>query len=128
MVQPKKLVLIGYWDGPETDHSWPAVENFVDMGWDADEREFVVSYLQSGVMVWGCMGFSLCRFCGQENGNLELSDGHFMWPDGLAHYVAEHGVRLPDLFIHHSVARMEGLESAVRDAGWWKSVMPTHGQ
>lgn len=24
MVQPGKLILIGYWDGPETDHTWPS--------------------------------------------------------------------------------------------------------
>lgn len=128
MVQPKKLVLIGYWDGPQTNHSWPAVENFVDTGWGADEREAVVSYLRTGMIVRLYMGYSKCRFCGKDNGYLELSDGHFVWPGGLAHYVAEHGVRLPKLFVEHAFAMTEALENADRDIDWWKEVNLTQGR
>ena len=48
MVQPKNLILIGYWHGPQTDHSWPSPEDFVDTSWaddddDDDDREDIVS-------------------------------------------------------------------------------------
>jgi hypothetical protein len=34
---------------------------------------------------------------GEANGSTELTDGkHFVWPQGLAHYVEAHDVRLPD--------------------------------
>ncbi len=30
----------------------------------------------------------------------DLSDGVWMWPRGLAHYVEKHNVKLPDAFVH----------------------------
>jgi hypothetical protein len=42
-------------------------------------------------------GVSSCRFRGAANGSAELTDGeHFVWPEGLAHYVSGHAVCLPD--------------------------------
>jgi hypothetical protein len=49
------------------------------------------------------MGYSFCRFvCGvadTEMGGIDLHDGEWLWPQGLAHYVEHHSVRLPDEFI-----------------------------
>ena len=46
---------------------------------------------------------SWCRFgCSLANGSAELTDGVFIWPEGLAHYVAEHSVALPDDFRQHA--------------------------
>ena len=38
----------------------------------------------------------------RRNGDSELTDGVFVWPEGLAHYVAVHDVRLPEEFIERS--------------------------
>lgn len=122
MVQSCQLILIGYWDGPETDHSWPTPEEFVDTRWDEDERDFVVSYLRTGLVAQTFMGYSRCRICGKENGDLELSDGYFVWPDGFAHYIAEHGVRPPERFVRHVLMTMDLLEGAERDVQWWREV------
>lgn len=116
-----KLILIGYWEGPETDHSWPSPEELIDQSWDPEERELVGFYLSTGMVSMGCMGFSRCRLCDRPNGNLELSDGEFVWPDGLSHYVREHSVRLPEPFVAHAVAMTDRLESADRDLDWWRS-------
>ncbi|WP_127502582.1 hypothetical protein [Actinoplanes solisilvae] len=63
----------------------------------AEERGAVVAYLRSGTAVVAAAGFSVCRVCGDDNGSTELTDGeHFVWPEGLAHYVEAHDVRLPD--------------------------------
>ena len=48
MVYPRRLILIGYWDGPQNDSSWPRPEDFVDNNWDSEERDLVVSYLKTG--------------------------------------------------------------------------------
>lgn len=124
MVQPRRLVLIGYWDGPETDHSWPSPEGFVDSGWDLEERDLVASYLRTGLVARTYMGYSRCRFCGRNNGDSELSDGHFVWPDGLSHYVEDHGVRLPDRFVKHVLKMIDGLETTQRDERWWREARP----
>src|SRR5262245_15617423 len=62
------------------------------------------------------MGFSYCRFhCGKRwrpwgycvssdlLGTSELTDGEWLWPEGLPHYIDAHDVCLPEEF----VARME---------------------
>lgn len=35
-----------------------------------------------------------------------LSDGHFIWPEGLAHYVDKHSVRPPEEFIRHALREL----------------------
>ena len=37
-------------------------------------------------------------------GRTDLTDGTFVWPDGLAHYVERHDVRLPEQFAAHVCA------------------------
>jgi hypothetical protein len=39
-------------------------------------------------------------------GSTCLSDGHFIWPQGLAHYVDKHSVRPPDEFVHHALREL----------------------
>lgn len=116
-----KLIRIGYWQS-ELDPGWPDVRDFVDVSWDEDEREEVSYYLRSGTLVWYCMGFSTCRICGKRNGTNEFSDGTFMWPEGLAHYVEDHAVRPPERVVAHASAAMRRLESATVDTTWWKSL------
>jgi hypothetical protein len=125
MVRPA-LILIGYWrreagGGWAADERWPSPVDFVDPAWDEIERDVVAEYMSRGFVARACMGMSPCRFCGRDNGSLELSDGVYVWPEGLAHYVAEHDVRLPGQFVSHALSMTEALESADRDESWWRS-------
>ena len=63
-----------------------------------------------------------CRICGAQNGSLELTDGVFLWPEGLAHYVTAHAVRLPAAFVEHVRSFMDEIESAHVDETWWRSL------
>jgi len=75
-------------------------------------------------------GTSWCRFrCkgfgARGVGNTELSDGRFIWPSGLVHYVEQHLVRLPDEFVR-SVSLPPGPIPAdpadfTVDTSWWCS-------
>ena len=49
-------------------------------------------------------GCSYCRVgCWRTFlGSKDLTDGVWVWPEGLAHYVGTHGVRLPDEFVAHA--------------------------
>lgn len=80
---------------------WPDPNAFVDPDWRDEERRAVVEHLQTGSLVIQYRGLSPCRFCGRHNGSAEFSDGIFCWPEGLAHYLAAHAVRLPDEFVEH---------------------------
>lgn len=88
---------IGYW----SENIKP--QNFVDESWDTNQRDDVISYLNStrAETLHRWRGYSSCRFCDKRNGSTCLTDGTYAWPSGFAHYLEEHGVK-PDMeFIRH---------------------------
>jgi hypothetical protein len=97
-----KLTCIGYWLGPYA-LGWPDVRDFVDPGWDLSERQAVGEWLQAGELFVAFLGYSECRFCGIRNGSVELTDGVYLWPAGLAHYLSDHDVRLPNRIVKHAL-------------------------
>jgi hypothetical protein len=103
---------IGYWRQvgryERGDHSDYLLSNpceLVDPTWNPDIKRSVVTYLRNGKVLACCMGYSYCRFhCGISDnmmGSCELTDGVWLWPEGLPHYVEVHSVRLPADFINH---------------------------
>ncbi|WP_164012624.1 hypothetical protein [Pyxidicoccus trucidator] len=112
--------LVGYWKGTGEDARWPHPRDLVDPSWEKERRQQIVSYLQRGVVILECLGYSHCRFPGgppgAQMGCRELSDGAWCWPEGLAIYVRDYDVRLPDEFVAHMAANgfcvPEGLDRA----------------
>jgi hypothetical protein len=97
---------LGYWD--DSEHTgrpsfWPDPRALVG-AWDPDEQANIVRYLRDGSVLALAAGPSWCRFGCGANGNAELGDGVFSWPEGLAHYIAEHSVALPSDFRGHAAA------------------------
>lgn len=97
----------------------------------ADSR--FVAYLRSGHELQACLGYSYCRFhCGideEQLGCRDLTDGLWVWPEGLWHYVEGHQVPLPEAFLATVAERNWRVpeESALKDlreVGWsltyWK--------
>lgn len=130
----QSLRLIGYWLGPEAP-GWPDVRSFVDPSLDAVLRDRAVRYLRSGTVFVAYAGKSRCRICGQENGSTELTDGlHFVWPQGLVHYVEEHGIGLPPeviaamdvvpppVDVHELERRMLDTNELTIDHDWWRGL------
>jgi tetratricopeptide (TPR) repeat protein len=104
------LKLIGYWAPvPHQESPWPDVRRAVRVGWRATDRGQLIAYLNSGHYLWGFLGSSTCRFkCHYRTTILgwgELTDGEWLWPEGLAHYVERHSVVLPDEFVASASAR-----------------------
>lgn len=119
--EKKQLRLIGYWASKEDDR-WPEPHDFIDEDWSKEELVEVADYLKRGMVAGRYMGPSKCRMCGRDNGTLELTDGVYVWPEGLAHYLEHHGVRLPQSFVEHTKASSEMWEDANVDTSWWKSL------
>jgi hypothetical protein len=130
----RSLRLIGYWLGPEAP-GWPDVRMFVDPSLDSALRDRVVTYLLGGSVFVAAAGTSLCRICGQANGSVELTDGvRFAWPEGLAHYVEAHNVRLPaEVTAAMTIApqpvdvtdlerRLLDTNELIIDADWWRDL------
>lgn len=115
----QRLRVIGYWiDNDRPDLPDPAT--LIDDDWDLDERRMVASYLNAGRPPGVGGGCSSCRICGVPNGFEDFTDGVFQWPEGLAHYVLEHSVRLPDEVVQHALGPGDpGNRVGLVDATWW---------
>lgn len=105
-----KLLGIGYWySDPLLEIPWnanfPDPRDLVDKSWFLKYGNMVARYLDSGLTLIQWRGISYCRFdCGVEGlpmGSQCLTDGLWVWPEGLSHYVLNHAVYLPDVFLHH---------------------------
>ena len=93
---------IGYWRGPSVDdYDLPDPRNLVNNNQDPVIKEKIINYLESGTVKDYYMGFSLCRFCNCVNGCADMTDGIYVWPEGLLHYVKDHNVELPEEFVDY---------------------------
>lgn len=103
------MIKIGFWKDTKRTidlgifDPLPDPRELVDKMWRGDERYALAAYLDSGKTFESWMGFSYCRFdCGVHlSGNKDLTDGVYVWPQDLSHYVRAHSVRLPQEFIAH---------------------------
>lgn len=114
----KVVRALGFWRVPH--YEWSAEQRkHVYIGWTSDWTAFpqaivsalgpvepdgrVIAYLRSAQVVETYRGLSHCRYdCGisnREMGHRELSDGVWIWPEGLAHYVERHYLPLPQEFL-----------------------------
>lgn len=96
------MKLIGYWMENLNDAELPLPQELVgDLS--AGIRDAVCKYLCHGELYETYRGQSWCRFhCGfdrLEMGCREYTDGEWIWPEGLVHYVNTHGILLPEEFI-----------------------------
>ena len=107
---PVKLKEVGFWQGDDEPYTIDP-HDLVDPSWEKSNRGKIIEYLKNGHVVDNYFGYSWCRFkCGIDDssmGDADLTDGEWIWPEGLFHYIEKHNVKLPDEFI----ARM-------KERGW----------
>jgi hypothetical protein len=128
----RRLEAIGYWFNDQAPSAYPRPQRLVGR-WREDRRAAVIAYLRAGATFETYRATSLCRFgCGISSralGARDLSDGVWVWPEGLAHYVEVHAVQLPTRFVRHAIAhglppqqlvwgRREGLIDERRWLAW----------
>jgi hypothetical protein len=100
---------VGYWRSPQSPHL-PHPGEFVDASWDAVERRKVVDYLDDAYQIpmFSC-GYSWCRMgcegVPEDIGTQDLTDGVWLFPEGLVHYVRHHAVRPSEAFLVHLRSR-----------------------
>lgn len=75
------------------------IEATSDEAWKTekpDEYAAVLTYLKNPEHTEAWRGYSSCRVCGfRPNGHRDFFKGTFIYPEGYAHYVEEHGVKPP---------------------------------
>ena len=118
----RMLKAIGFWIKDLSDESYPAPQELVG-ALPEEQRRSLARYLESGATFEQYFGYAWCRFvCGASEsgtrgprdsfaagmdtrlGTRDLTDGTWVWPEGLAHYVREHGVVLPEEFMEHAAS------------------------
>jgi|GEM_PF-1699449 len=117
---------IGYWIESLDDDQFLAPQEVAEK-LAPDMVEKVVSYLQAGKPYEQYRGFSWCRFsCGcpsDQMGSAELTNGYWIWPEGLIHYVEAHRVDLPEAFLADAL-RKSAPKSSITEADpsleFWK--------
>jgi hypothetical protein len=118
--------LIGYWIESLLDTDFYPPQEFIgDL--PLETRTKIADYLDTGLVYEVYRGISWCRFfCRvQSMGNKELTDGYWVWPEGLSHYVRDHGVTLPSEFRDHIESRptpipKEQWDKSPPDKEFWK--------
>jgi hypothetical protein len=109
MSQLDQMPCVGYWRSPE-EPGLPDPGDFVDASWDAAERQKVIEYFDQAyqIPIYSC-GPSWCRMgCADLPGDIgtqDLTDGVWLFPEGLVHYVRHHAVRPPEAFLAHLRSR-----------------------
>lgn len=107
------LRALGFWKVSD-DSGFRHPAEFLDSDGSLEERQKLATYLNAGVAIQWYKGYSYCRFeCGiddAEMGCADLSDGVWVWPEGLSHYVSTHGIRLPASFVDHARASHYRIE------------------
>jgi hypothetical protein len=90
---------------------YPIAQQHVDPQWAIDnpvEWAAVVTHLRAGKEKDWYKGSSSCRLCGCINGSADMTDGEWVWPQGLLHYVIVHDVKPPNQeFIDHCVRELK---------------------
>ena len=95
-----KLHGVGFWFNELAPSLYPRPQALVGT-WRAADRRLVLAHLRGGLVFETYRARSFCRFrCGERRmGHRDLTDGRHVWPEGLAHYVEQHDVQLPDWFV-----------------------------
>ena len=128
----KPYIAIGFWYGEGKDSDLPDPAWFVDENYPEQEKKEVIDYLKKGKKVNLYRGWSNCRICGEKTpGGSDDTDGLYVFPSGLVHYVEKHNLRLPDEFIQRvkekgpiiEISRIDLSEISITKASfeWWKN-------
>lgn len=74
-----------------------------------EHRARPAAYLAAGMDYEMYLGYSWCRIGCQidhpQMGSKDLSDGTWVWPEGLAHHVREHCILLPEDFVRDALSK-----------------------
>lgn len=102
-VKKYRIEPVGYWSEKYENGVTPM---FLTGEIDPFMKSQIVHYLKSGHRGIEFLGRARCRFhCkksySSELENTDFTDGSWVWPEGLAHYVEEHNLLLPPEFILH---------------------------
>ena len=113
----EKLKLLGYWnDGVFQSHYMFPQELVGERPSDPTLKANLAKYLSSAHKVCHYKGYSSCRICGKTLGTTDVTDGTWIWPEKMEHYVLEHDlVNVPQEFIEHAESNNWSIEPVAQE-------------
>jgi hypothetical protein len=82
----------------------PNIESFIDSNWHPEDKSLIVNYLRTSpnVVASSAMPTS-CMLCEERLGDPGsfFSDGYWLWPERLVHYIEKHNLRIPDEMVKY---------------------------
>ena len=90
---------VGFWTSRRGD-GLPDPRQLMSTTWEKQRRLHIASYLATAPILDDLEPHD-CLVCGARAGGRERTDGVWRFPEGLAHYVTAHGVKLPGELIEH---------------------------
>lgn len=129
------IKIIGYWHSFSEPH-FPDPAHFIDEPVDNEIKKLTLQYLRSGIKTNAIyLGSSWCRFrCGTPStGSAEYTDGEYVWPEGLLHYVEHHNIRLPQIILDkilstptQKIVVPHDIQLLNINYDWWKNQRGTN--
>lgn len=93
----------GIWKGTVvTQEDLPEVGDFVDPAWAPSDKNKLIEYISDSPIIMCTSWSERCKLC-EASIPVETyhSDGHWLWPDSLVHYLCNHDVMLPSHLVDH---------------------------
>lgn len=93
----------GIWaDSDDPTSEFPSLQSAIDRSWNQPDKGQLVRYLSQAPIAVAGGAIMTCRLCtSQVPMTTFQSDGIWLWPKGLVHYVVQHFVVLPDRLVEH---------------------------
>jgi hypothetical protein len=99
----------GFWkDSPSAPYDVPLFSELVDETWAPPDKDEILKYLiEAPSSLASVFPPERCTTCGEllENIGGQSSDGIWIWPATLPHFVGKHHVRLPDRMVERIRAK-----------------------
>jgi hypothetical protein len=128
-MKSKLIRLFFFNDGRDSEYIWPQEISGKSI-LTVEEKKWAVNYLKSGHVALRWKGYDDCRICKQTLGTKCLTDGTFIWPEKIEHYLEEHDILFPDEFVLHMnkqrwrispQLKIKELSSNNTDESFWMS-------
>ena len=94
----------GFWNLTSSDLPYPRARDVIDLAFEPEDKPRIIEYLRDCPIVLLCLTQRnvKCEFCDEYHSiNTFQSDGEWLWPNSLAHYVEHHNVAIPDSLVRH---------------------------
>jgi hypothetical protein len=101
----KELFLVGFWENREKNNGFIHPECLINNNLSESLKYKIISYLRSKNILLPYAGYSYCRFADGPSDELmgccDITDGFWVWPEGLPVYIEKYNIHLPKDFIDH---------------------------